>query len=81
MNAEMKNKVEEANSIATERILKSTPILVSVRPAIETIPGMKRNTILHAGPPIEWKRMCEPMKGAIVATIIFEGLSLIFSMK
>lgn len=75
MNEEMKNKVEEANSIATERILKSTALLVNVRPAIEAIPSMKSNSILHAGPPIEWKRMCEPMKGAIVATIIFEGLA------
>jgi hypothetical protein len=75
MNEEMKNKVEEANSIATERILKSTALLVNVRPAIDAIPSMKRNSILHAGPPIEWKRMCEPMKGAIVATIIFEGLA------
>ena len=36
MNNEMKNKVEEANSVAaTERILKSIPILVDVKPAIE----------------------------------------------
>ncbi len=76
MNNEMKNKVEEANSVATERILKSIPILVDVKPAIEALPNMKRNLILHAGPPIEWKRMCGPMKGAIVATIIFEGFSL-----
>jgi hypothetical protein len=71
----MKNKVEEANSIAIERMLKSMPVLVDVKPAIEVVPHMKKNSILHAGPPIEWKRMCGPMKGAIVATIIFEGLA------
>ena len=75
MNEEMKNKVEEANSIATERILKSIPLLVDVKPAIEALPNMKRNSILYAGPPIEWKRMCGAMKGAIVGTIIFEGLA------
>ena len=29
--------------------------------------------ILHAGPPIEWKRMCGPMRGAIIGAILFEG--------
>ena len=29
--------------------------------------------ILHAGPPIEWKRMCGPMRGAIVGAILYEG--------
>src|SRR3712207_7689388 len=29
--------------------------------------------IFHAGPPIEWSRMCGPMRGAIVGTMIFEG--------
>ena len=38
MNKEMKNKIEEANSIATERILKSIPVLVDVKPAIEAHP-------------------------------------------
>jgi hypothetical protein len=75
MNQEMKNKVEEANSMATERMLKSMPVLVDIKPAIEAVPHMKKNSILHAGPPIEWKRMCGPMRGAIVATIIFEELA------
>ncbi len=36
---------------------------------------MKRNTISHGGPPINWQRMCGPMKGAVVATMIYEGLA------
>ena len=36
---------------------------------------MKKNSIFHAGPPIEWKRMCGPLKGAIVGTMIYEGLA------
>jgi hypothetical protein len=75
MNEQMKNKIEKANSTAIERVLKSTPVLVDIRPAIEVLPNMKRNSIFHAGPPIEWKRMCGPMKGAIVATMIFEELA------
>src|SRR3712207_168759 len=55
------------------RILSAKPFLIGVKPAIEVLPGMKRRSIFHAGPPIEWSRMCGPMKGAIVGTMIFEG--------
>ena len=37
------------------------------------IPGMTRNTILHSGPPIGWDRMCDPVKGAVVGALIYEG--------
>jgi hypothetical protein len=73
MDKPIKNRVEEANKIATERILKSRPLLVDIKPAIEVMHNMKKNSIFHAGPPIEWKRMCGPMKGAIVGTMIYEG--------
>lgn len=75
MNGKLKNKIKEANSTAIERILKSRPLLVDIKPAIEVLPNMKKNSILHAGPPVEWKRMCGPMKGAVVATVIFEELA------
>src|SRR5215210_8804072 len=68
----IKNRVEKANKIATDRILRSRPFLVDIKPAIEVLPEMKKNSIFHAGPPIEWKRMCGPMKGAIVGTMIYE---------
>ena len=29
--------------------------------------------ILHAGPPIEWARMCGPLRGAVCGAIVFEG--------
>jgi hypothetical protein len=28
--------------------------------------------LLHAGPPIEWRRMCGPMQGAIIGAILHE---------
>jgi hypothetical protein len=73
MGKPIKNRVEEANKIATEKILKSRPLLIDIKPAIEVMHNMKKNSIFHAGPPIEWKRMCGPMKGAIVGTMIYEG--------
>lgn len=36
---------------------------------------MTKITILHAGPPIEWERMCGPMKGAIYGALKFEELA------
>jgi hypothetical protein len=75
MSDEMKKRIEEANRTAIERVLKSRPLLVDIKPAIEVLPNMKKNSIFHAGPPIEWNRMCGPMKGAVVATMIFEELA------
>ncbi|MDP8887010.1 MAG: DUF1116 domain-containing protein [Thermoproteota archaeon] len=70
---DIKAKIESANKEGIHRILAAKPFLVGVKPAMEVLPGMKRRSILHAGPPIEWSRMCGPMRGAIVGTMIFEG--------
>ncbi len=70
---DIKARVESANKEAIQRVLSSKPYLVDVKPAIEVLPGMKKRSIFHAGPPIGWKRMCGPMKGAVVGTMIFEG--------
>lgn len=75
MSEKIKKKIEDANKLALEKVLNSQPFLVDVKRAIDVLPGMKKNSILHAGPPIEWKRMCGPLKGAIVGTMIYEGLA------
>jgi hypothetical protein len=66
-------RVEAANAKAVERLLAAQPRLEGVGVAREALPRMGRRTILHAGPPIEWRRMCGPMRGAIVGAILFEG--------
>jgi hypothetical protein len=66
--------VEEANRAALDRILAAEPVLTDVRRAGELIPELDaRRLILHAGPPIEWTRMCGPLKGAVCGAIVFEG--------
>lgn len=35
--------------------------------------GLTGQTLLHAGPPISWERMCWPMRGAVKAAAQFEG--------
>lgn len=69
------DKVEQANKIALDRYYKARPLLVDVAKAIDVIPGMTPETILHAGPPIQWENMCGPMKGAIIGAILFENLA------
>lgn len=65
--------VREANAKALEILNTSHPFLIGIGKALEVIPGMAEDLILHAGPPIAWKRMCGPMKGAVMGALIYEG--------
>ncbi|MBI2776639.1 MAG: DUF1116 domain-containing protein [Chloroflexi bacterium] len=64
--------VAAANATALERLLGAQPLLVDVRPAREAL-GLEDRHLLHSGPPIEWDRMCGPVRGAIVGAILYEG--------
>jgi hypothetical protein len=64
--------VEEANRKAMDAFLGASPVLRGVAAARE-LPGMGERMLLHAGPPIDWARMCGPMQGAIVGAILYEG--------
>jgi len=48
-------------------------MLIGVRTARDVVPGLGPRTILHAGPPIPWERMCGPVRGAVTGAILFEG--------
>jgi hypothetical protein len=67
--------IDAANREAAARILKGKPTLVDVGVALDVIPGMTKKTILHAGPPITWERMCGPVRGAVIGGLIYEGLA------
>ena len=66
-------KIESANQEALRRMLAGDPVLVDVISAFEAIPDLREHMILHAGPPIEWDRMCGPMRGAVTGIAVFEG--------
>ncbi|MDA8130673.1 MAG: DUF1116 domain-containing protein, partial [Elusimicrobia bacterium] len=68
-------RVEKANRKAMERILAAKPALVGMGTALDVIPGMRKDLILHAGPPVTWDRMCGPMRGGIMAALMYEGLA------
>jgi len=65
--------IEKANALATERMMEARPVLVGLGKALDVVPGMRENLLLHAGPPITWERASGPMKGAITGALIFEG--------
>ena len=66
--------IRKANDAALARILAAEPVLADVRRAGELIPALDAGRLmLHAGPPIEWARMCGPLRGAVCGAIVFEG--------
>jgi hypothetical protein len=66
--------IDAANAEAVRRIMAGRPMIVGLGIAREVIPGMTDQTILHAGPPITWDRMCGPMRGAVMGALVYEGL-------
>jgi hypothetical protein len=54
-------------------MMEARPVLVGLGKAIDVVPGMRENLLLHAGPPITWARASGPMRGAITGALIFEG--------
>lgn len=69
------DKIAAANQQALERIIQSHPVLIGFDQAINVVPGMTAKTILHAGPPVTWEKMCGAMKGAVTGALVFEGLA------
>ena len=68
-------EIAQANEEAISRLLAAKPTIKGIGKAIDVVPGMKRNMILHAGPPVEWDAMCGPMRGAVIGGLIYEGLA------
>ncbi len=68
--------ITQANQEAVNKILRSHPVLIDMGLAKDVIPGMTPTTVLHAGPPITWDRMCGPLKGAVIGALEYENLKL-----
>jgi hypothetical protein len=72
-DAGVRARVDEANQEALRRMLATEPVLVDVLRAGDTIQRLDEGVVLHAGPPIDWERMCGPMRGAVAGAIVLEG--------
>lgn len=66
---------DEVNRAAVARMHAAEPVLEDVRPAIEVLPGLSATTVLHAGPPVVWEEMCEPLRAAVLGGLRLEGLA------
>jgi hypothetical protein len=66
--------VEAANAEAVRRILAAKPTVVGIGIARDVVPGMAKDLILHAGPPVTWEKMCGPLRGAVMGGLMYEGL-------
>jgi hypothetical protein len=69
----IRERIAKANAVAVARVIDADPVWDSVAPARDVIPFLRNRALLHAGPPVEWGRMCGPLKGAIVGAALFEG--------
>ena len=67
--------IDAANQEVVDRIKRGQAVLVGMGIARDIIPCMHDHMILHAGPPIEWERMCGPTRGAVMGALIYEGLA------
>jgi hypothetical protein len=71
----VRSRIDEANRKAARIIIEAQPVLVDILPASEVIPGMTKNLILHAGPPVSWEEMSGPVRGAIMGALKYEGIA------
>jgi hypothetical protein len=67
--------IDAANQVALRHVLDARQVLVDVRTAGDVIPGMQRDMVLHAGPPIEWERLSPPVQAAAIGALMHEGLA------
>lgn len=66
--------IKDDNEKMLESFKKAQPYMMDVVPAkkvIEELSGDKK-VLLHAGPPIKWENMTEPMQGSCVGAALFE---------
>jgi hypothetical protein len=64
--------IERANAEALARLTGGEPVLIDCRPAWEAM-DLPPRTVLHAGPPLPWERMGEPLRAAILCAVQYEG--------
>jgi hypothetical protein len=67
------NSIDEANEAIAQKIIAAQPMLVDVVRAKTVIPELDDKLILHAGPPIAFEDMPDPVQGAAIGAALFEG--------
>ncbi|MFF1404442.1 DUF1116 domain-containing protein [Streptomyces sp. NPDC058294] len=66
---------DAANAQAVARLVGARPVLETVAPAAEVVPGMTPRTILLSGPPMPWQRYEGGQRRAVIGAALHEGLA------
>lgn len=65
--------IDEKNREVIAKVVASQPVLKDNVRAKDVIPELNEGkVILHAGPPVEYKNMPDPMQGSCVGAVLFE---------
>ena len=64
--------IGSANREAFERLCRARPSWTAMTTARRAL-GLTGRSLLHAGPPIAWERMCPIMHGAVLCAVQDEG--------
>ncbi|MFD2829527.1 YlbE family protein [Corticicoccus populi] len=64
--------INEANEAVIQKITEASPFLTDVVPAKSVISELKEYVLLHAGPPIQYENMTDPMQGSCIGAVLFE---------
>ncbi|MFD2308629.1 DUF1116 domain-containing protein [Enterococcus termitis] len=65
--------IDEANQAVAAKIVAGSPFLLDVVPAKTVIKELNEGKVLlHAGPPITYDKMVDPIQGACVGAALFE---------
>jgi hypothetical protein len=64
-----------ANARAVAGLTGARPVLETVAPAGEVVPGMTARTVLVSGPPMPWHRYRGGQRRAVIGAVLYEGLA------
>jgi uncharacterized protein DUF1116 len=68
---ERRAQIDDANREAFTRLTSGEAVLIDCCPAREAF-GLPERRVLHAGPPIQWAAMCEPLRAAVLCAMRYE---------
>ena len=72
---ELRERREQANAEALERLVRTEPYLVDVARAGDVVPGMEASTVLTSGAPMSWPEYTGGQRRAILFAAVYEGLA------
>ena len=70
---DIREKIDNANEKAVNGVKEADPVWVDIQTAGEILEGYGDHTVLHSGPPIDYKDMTDLHKRTMIYGSLFEG--------